>query len=187
MTAQAPVWWGWEAAEETLQVPVSAVGTTTGLNKLCNYPTPSALPLHMVFKHGPFPFCPPKELFLRSVLQSTSWCCHWRGWDGATCRPVFQGWGQVLSYMMGPSARAGWGKTCMTSAVWAVLLQVKKHLEIFHLWDGIGTGGEDGKEETWVRIAQPGTDGKEIRINLFCLTLLNLWADRSLYKSLKSG
>jgi len=28
-----------------------------------------------------------------------------------------------------------------------VLLQVKKHLEIFYHWDSVGTGGEDGKEE----------------------------------------
>lgn len=101
--------------------------------------------------------------------------------------------GQALSHMIGPSSWAEWRNTwtsstawAMSSAMWAVLLQVKKYLGIFHLWDSVGTSSESGKEEWWVGIAQPGTAGKDIHINPFCLTHLNFWADHSLYKSLKS-
>lgn len=113
-------------------------------------------------------------LSLERLRWDSMWACVWR------MR------GQALSHMMGPSARAGWGNTWMSSTAWAVLLQVKKHLEIFHLWDSVGTGGENGKEGWWMGIAQPGTAGKEIHVNPFCLTPLNFWADHSLYKSLKS-
>lgn len=149
----------------------------------------SPSPFSMVVKHGSFPFHPPKELFLQFDQSSvclmmlhlerlrwdSTWACVW----GTS--------GQALSHVMELSAWAGWGNFWTSSTAHAVLLQLKKHLEIFHLWDSVATGSEDGKEEWWMGIAQPNTSGKEMHINPFCLTPLDFRANHSLYKILKSG
>lgn len=98
MTTWALVWGRCEVGEEAHQVPVNAVGIVNGLNKLWKCTKPSALLL-----------CPGlsnMDLFLSTlqkryvfnlILQSVSWCCSWRDWDGTACGTVFERSGRILN------------------------------------------------------------------------------------------
>lgn len=91
--------------------------------------------LPLVVKQGCFPFRRAVSL-IRSILQSFSWCCSYRDWDGKH---------RDLSRHYGMSRWCiRWGNT------WRAFISCK-----------LGrTLGEEGKEWRWMRISEPGWTDK---------------------------
>lgn len=126
----------WGGERNTCQVPANAVGAVDGFNKLWKRTKLSNMNLFLstlcVFNLVSSSAC-----LMILQLERLRWDSMW------DCLKDRAG-----SYVLESSVWAGW-------AALHKLLEVKRNLEIFHLWDSVGTGGEmrmERQSQGWKKI-----------------------------------